>query len=103
MNSIADRQQRDGNDRDGCQLDVVLDDLDLAEEVPEHRDAAGPQDGADHVGARRTCGVHLADAGHASGTKVRTMGTNRAITIALRAVLFEERVRPGDVGLAEQA
>src|SRR4051812_44991949 len=97
-----DGKQRDRNDGDSRQLDVVLDHLDLAQVVPEDGDPAGPQHSTDRVGADELASVHLADAGH-DGHERAHDGHEPGHHQRLRAMALEERMSAGDVALAEPA
>ena len=60
---VEDRCHGQSNDDDDSELEVVFDEVDLAEEVAECRDADGPRESADDVETDKCPLLHLPDAG----------------------------------------
>src|SRR6476619_5094181 len=96
------RYQRDCNDRDCGQFDVVLDDVDLPEVVAEQSNATGPHHCADRVGDQERVMSHLADAGQYRNERAND-GNEAGEHQSGSAVTLEEDVGSGDVPLTEKA
>src|SRR3954451_3283886 len=71
-----DRHERQHDDAEDEQLDMVGDDGNLTEPVAEQRDRGGPRDAADHP-AKGEAAENVRDAPAVTVAKVRTTGTKR--------------------------
>src|SRR5690606_15170529 len=97
-----DRHHRDEHDEQEDQVDVVADELDLAEQVAEHRDARAPQDRTDRVVGDEDAVAHRRGARDDRGEGAHERH-EAGKDDGDRPVLFEEGVRFVDVLLLEQA
>ncbi len=104
----GDREERDDDDADHDELEVLLDDGYVAEEIAGTEDAPDPDQSADHVEGEEAAVVHRADACHEGGEGADD-GNEAGDDDRLAAVTVEEllrllqvvHVQPADVFAAE--
>ena len=97
----ANRNQRQHHNGHAGHLDIVLHDVDIAQEVAQRGESGAPQDAAEHVVHNEGAIAHVADAGH-DGGKGAHHRNEAGHHDCLRAMVLKKCMCAFDMGGLEQ-